>query len=772
MNIYISSKIKVTFLLFFLIISLSYLFYNNKVFSLESANLNNTSSVPYNLSYQITNNAVKIYWNYNSNNNYNFKIYKNNNTTPIYSVNSTFGTTSYFYIDDLTNNKGVTNTYYVKACLLENIFNCVNSNIITVVPIEEYVFTGSQTNTISTISPTTSTSTQTTATIPNTITTTTTIPIATSNTTTSTSTQTTTTPTVTTQTNTTTALIADSFDKTNTFETTNIKNYNGSLLSPSNFTALFDKTSQKIYLKWSDNSSNEKNFLIFKKTFGATTKDFYLLATLNSNITEYQDSDIVPESYYKYYIKSCNLDGCSPDVYSNEVLINYSIKTIKEIIANNNTTNTQTTSTIKNETNISNTTNKITTQSQGGYNTIGEFDVKNTLKPTTTTKLVQENNKEEIVPVFDIKKEKDTLISKINSSSQDELLKNLETNIQKTKELNKNTILAKEELIKNINLAFDSLSFDLSDENKEKILIYRNEVLNKINNYFSSLDLSNNQDIDLFSKNLDKEINVFLSKIIEQTLDSKQDKNKLIDIEKEFTQVNQLLKIKSSSIKQEGLSIFYQDTNKDGVSDYDSLYVYNIDPVLPSPVSVLPDGKKINASEKILLGYDPKKTDLININLEEPKESDINIIKDYSINEVKLTTEKLVTIKGNALPNSFVSLYIYSNPIMVTIKTNSLGEWEYVLDKELEDGNHSIYVATVNNTGKILARSEGYFFAKTAEAITFQDVPLAQVYEPVKEPSILGNVNLYLLSGIILVIILSIFVLLGMYNQKNKEGIK
>ena len=77
---------------------------------------------------------------------------------------------------------------------------------------------------------------------------------------------------------------------------------------------------------------------------------------------------------------------------------------------------------------------------------------------------------------------------------------------------------------------------------------------------------------------------------------------------------------------------------------------------------------------------------------------------------------------GKALPNSFVTLYIYSSgPVVVTFRADENGNWEYFLNKELEDGQHEVYAAVTDNTGKITAKSEPFYFIKTAQAIERTD---------------------------------------------------
>lgn len=75
-------------------------------------------------------------------------------------------------------------------------------------------------------------------------------------------------------------------------------------------------------------------------------------------------------------------------------------------------------------------------------------------------------------------------------------------------------------------------------------------------------------------------------------------------------------------------------------------------------------------------------------------------------------------LRGTALPNSTVRLFIYSNPVVVTLNTNADGTWEYQFDTELEDGEHEVYVALTDGVGQVVARSNPFRFAKTAQAFS------------------------------------------------------
>jgi hypothetical protein len=225
-------------------------------------------------------------------------------------------------------------------------------------------------------------------------------------------------------------------------------------------------------------------------------------------------------------------------------------------------------------------------------------------------------------------------------------------------------------------------------------------------------------------------------------------------------------------LEQRDGNLLYQDSNKDGISDYDSIYIYNIDPTKPSLTSKY-EGKSITASEKILLGFDPTKPEIVKVTKEEPAKSSAPVVTSYKVKEIALTDKKEVVLKGQALPNSFITIYIYSTPIIVTVKTNERGEWQYTLDKELEDGDHTIYTATVNNSGNIVAKSSPYLFTKTAEAVTLKEIPLEEASLNVTKPSLLKGNDIYIVIAMIILLVATLLTLIGlMSGRKNEEKVQ
>lgn len=300
---------------------------------------------------------------------------------------------------------------------------------------------------------------------------------------------------------------------------------------------------------------------------------------------------------------------------------------------------------------------------------------------------------------------------------------------------------------------------------EQKINILREQILEKVDlNLSKTVDITS-KEIDNLKTDINKEINNVKLITNKEEIILKTEDNISKEIEFTLDTLSTLIDNQSFSFRQRDGRLLYKDSNKDGISDYDSIYVFNIDPNLFLPISIY-NGKSINPEDKILLGFDPTKKELVKINKEEPIQSIVKELSTYKVKKIEFIEDKKIIFKGQALPNSFITLYIYSTPLIVTVKTDSNGEWSYLLDKELENGDHTIYVATVNNSGNIIAKSSPFLFTKTAEAISFKDASVAEVYIDHNKPSFLkGDMVIY----IIILIIMVLLTLFGISISKKEK---
>jgi len=234
-------------------------------------------------------------------------------------------------------------------------------------------------------------------------------------------------------------------------------------------------------------------------------------------------------------------------------------------------------------------------------------------------------------------------------------------------------------------------------------------------------------------------------------------------VEQTLKKVDELAKKKQLvEIKKEEL--FNKDSDKDNVPDFEELRL-GTDPFNPDT-----DNDGFLDGSEIKLGFDPlKPSPADKIKYQEPEKVKVKISEHLKVEKVEITTQeekKVLVIRGKALPNTFVTVYIYSLPIIVITKADSNGNWEYVLDKPLVDGQHKIYVAVTNNKGEIEEASEPFVFAKTGDKII-------RLIEPAKDKvlspaQILQRSFAVLIAGIVLFALGLALTIIGLLLRSKK----
>lgn len=191
------------------------------------------------------------------------------------------------------------------------------------------------------------------------------------------------------------------------------------------------------------------------------------------------------------------------------------------------------------------------------------------------------------------------------------------------------------------------------------------------------------------------------------------------------------------------------DTDGDGISDIDERVLYKTD-----PQSADTDGDGIPDGVEVAGGFDPLVPDTATqVAYESPKDTigieredvlrveQVAAVVEHSPDED--ASETTAVISGRGLPNSIATLYIFSSPIVVTVRTDADGSFEYAFDKELSDGTHDVYVALTDNTGRIVAQSNPFTFVKEAQAFTPVEADSAAVSAtPTVEPPQTYNVTI------------------------------
>ena len=237
------------------------------------------------------------------------------------------------------------------------------------------------------------------------------------------------------------------------------------------------------------------------------------------------------------------------------------------------------------------------------------------------------------------------------------------------------------------------------------------------------------------------------------------------EISMEVDNLENVMEGKKSALQGNVKQEVFEDSDKDGVSNYDEVNIYDT-----NPLDVDTDGDGYTDGAEIVGGFNPKNSSIeAVVKHEDPRSSGFVEEDNLSIEKVSVKetgvdkdgNEKATKIlfAGTAPANSFVTFYVYSKPIIVTVKTDENGNWNYLLDKELEDGEHEIHVAFTDNSGKIFSKSKPLFFVKAAAAVTVGEKD--SFNNNVTRPSFFDGKYLYVVALLIIAIIGGTLVFIG-----------
>ena len=235
------------------------------------------------------------------------------------------------------------------------------------------------------------------------------------------------------------------------------------------------------------------------------------------------------------------------------------------------------------------------------------------------------------------------------------------------------------------------------------------------------------------------------------------------------------------------------DTDKDGVTDYDEVNIYHTNPEDPdTDHDGFPDGEEIlahtnpNGRKAIRVGEAEVtgSTSIVSlpasegVTLEDPLIAGVTqkellsvsnvVVDEVGFDDNGMSTAKKLKFTGRALPNSYVTLYIFSDPIVVTVKADASGEWTYTLDKELPNGSHQVVSAIVSGGGHILAKSAVLPFVKEAAAVS---VGANALLPTQRTPGFFSGASLYAFIAILLGLLGVAFSIIGfVVHQRSPQG--
>lgn len=112
--------------------------------------------------------------------------------------------------------------------------------------------------------------------------------------------------------------------------------------------------------------------------------------------------------------------------------------------------------------------------------------------------------------------------------------------------------------------------------------------------------------------------------------------------------------------------------------------------------------KKLNENQQLFLPPPPEQVPYFELDPETINFAEVIQEKmDIRGNKFRGKTK----FSGKAPPNSTVTIYIFSEPIVVTTKTDENGDWVYDFDKPLEGGKHVAYAIVRTSSGKVVRSS-------------------------------------------------------------------
>ncbi|MDO8521598.1 MAG: Ig-like domain-containing protein [bacterium] len=219
----------------------------------------------------------------------------------------------------------------------------------------------------------------------------------------------------------------------------------------------------------------------------------------------------------------------------------------------------------------------------------------------------------------------------------------------------------------------------------------------------------------------------------------------------------------------------YADADQDGVMDFDEVNVYGTDPKkADSDTDGVEDGDELLANTNPVVSTGAES--VMPTVFEDPAAHGTTASTTFVVSDIVVGAtatdasgaERIssLTLSGHAPANSFVTLFIYSEPIVVTVKTDAFGSWTYTLDKELPDGSHEVYTALTDTGGRVLAKSAPLPFVKTAAAVSLGSPILAPSNQA---PGFFAGGSLYMLIAIIGGVLAVALVLIGWVTRQNSS---
>lgn len=163
---------------------------------------------------------------------------------------------------------------------------------------------------------------------------------------------------------------------------------------------------------------------------------------------------------------------------------------------------------------------------------------------------------------------------------------------------------------------------------------------------------------------------------------------------------------------------------------------------------------KLNKTQVAFLPPPVEQVPFIEIKPEVVVFSAVN--QDKKKENTKVSGGKL-TLSGKGPVNSTVTLYIFSDPIVVTTKTDENGEWVYELEKPLTGEKHIAYATVRESSGKMV-KSTVFDFTVVASEENLENafIPEAQTKAGIQSTFLIIAFGLIAVAFVIVVVYQSI----------------
>jgi len=218
----------------------------------------------------------------------------------------------------------------------------------------------------------------------------------------------------------------------------------------------------------------------------------------------------------------------------------------------------------------------------------------------------------------------------------------------------------------------------------------------------------------------------------------------------------------------------FSDSDQDGIADFDEVNIYGTD-----PKSGDTDKDGVSDGDELLANTDPMSTAAVGskvpIVFEDPKlygtsASSTLVVLDIVAEKSTADAEGAerifaLTLSGKAPANSFITIFVYSEPIVVTIKTDEFGAWTYTLDKELADGSHEVFAAVADSKGRVWAKSSPLPFVKTAAAVSVGSAALLPTAP--SAPTFFGGRGTIVMVGVFMLIVVASVLVMGLRRRED-----